>query len=77
MVGSGAGEDARAPGKRAGDMLLQHDVEVGAAEAIGADTRAAGEALGLGPLAQFVVQVERRGGEVNVGVGTLGVERRG
>ena len=54
-------------------MLLQHDMEVGAAEPIGADAGAAGKAIWLGPFAQLVVDEEGRLGEIDVGVGFLGV----
>ena len=42
------------------DMLLEHDVEVGAAETEGADPAAPHPALRRGPLAQLGVDLERR-----------------
>ena len=57
-----------------GHVLLEHDVEVGAAEPVGADAASARRAVGRGPLACLVGQVERRGREVDVRVGPLGVE---
>ena len=57
-------------------VLLQHHVEVGAAEAVGADAGAAGEPVGLGPLTQVMVEDEGRVAEIGVGVGSFGVEGR-
>ena len=51
-------------------------MEVRAAEAVGADAGAAGRAVARRPLAGFVDEVERRAGEVDVGVGRVGVKRR-
>ena len=57
-------------------VLFHHQMEVRAAEAVGADAGAAGGTVARCPFAGFVDQVEGRVGEVNVGVGRVGVERR-
>ena len=51
-------------------------MEIGAAEAIGADAGAAGETGGLGPFLQVMVEDEGGVAEIGVGVRLLGVQRR-
>ena len=56
-------------------MLFQHAVKIRAAEAVRADTQAARRSV-PGPFARFVIEIERRRREIDVGVGFLGIQRR-
>ncbi len=55
-------------------MFFQHNVEVCAAEAVGADAAAAGIAIACLPRLGFVVEEERGVGKINIRVGRLRVE---
>ncbi len=56
-------------------MFFQHNVEVGAAKAVGADAAAAGIAIPRCPCLGFVAEKERRVVKINVGIGRSGIER--
>ena len=58
-------------------MFFQDEVEIRAAEAIGADAAAAGCAVATRPLLCFVVEEEGGVFEINVRVGHVGVEGGG
>ena len=56
-------------------IFLQNEVEVSAAESVGADSGAARGGAPTLPLLSLVDEAERAGGEINVRVWSLGVER--
>ncbi len=68
-LGAGLGATA---GQEPGPVLLEDDVEVGAAEAVGTGRGAPRRDLGLGPGSQLVVQEEGRALEVDARVGGIG-----
>ncbi len=63
-------------GQHAGYGLLKHNMKVGAAKAVGADPATTGIAVRLFPGTRFMDQEERRLSEVDVGIGSPGIQRR-
>ena len=62
--------------QHAGHVLLQHDVEIGAAKTVRADAGTAGDrSVSLRPLPKFVVDSEGGVGEINVRVWFLSMKR--
>ncbi len=74
MADRRASELPRPLGQHPRHMFLEHQMEVRPTEAVGADARAARRAVALCPFPRIVERVERRGREIDVGVGRVGVE---
>ena len=62
--------------EHAGDMFFHHQMEIGAAKAVGADAGTARRTLGLLPRPGVIEQVEGRIGQIEVGIRCGRIERR-